>query len=258
MRYRPLGTDPDDPRLGRLLPDDWQHLERYPLTALAATDRPTQVPVVIGVNWYEQFDAPTVGSDGYWIARGGPTTLTRIRGGHAVCLEPGGNPDTTGWWEFHDQLREGSCVGWAWSRCMALLNRQRYAARWLWDKAKQRDQWPDTNPGDSNGTSVRAAGEVLIRAGHVPWNYRLTNGDGSHIVRAGYIPQTAQGITTFRWARSVDDIHAVLGNDRADKLGAVPLLNSWGKSWPRRVWLPDGVMDRLLREQGEAAVPTDR
>lgn len=256
MRYRPLGTDPHDPRLGRFLPDDFEHLDRYPLTALAATDRPTQVPVVIGVNWYQEMDTPTLGSDGYWIARDG--RLTRIRGGHAVCLEPGGNPDLTGWWEFYNQIREGACVGMAWSRAMSILNRVRYSGRWHWDRCKELDQWRETNPGDNNGTSVRAGGEVLIRLGHVPWSPRLANGDGSHIARAGYVPRATAGIHTFRWARSVDDIHAVLGNVRADKLGAISILNSWGKSWPRRVWLPDSVMDRLLREQGEAAVPTDR
>lgn len=257
MRYRPIGTDPHDPRLGRFIPDDFEHVTKYPLTALAATDRPTRVPVIIGVNWYREFDTPTEGSDGYWIARDG--RLTQIRGGHCVCLEPGDNPDLTSWWEFYDQGREGACVGYGWSRAMSILNRRRYAARWLWDRAKQRDQWPDTNPGDSNGTSVRAGGEVLIRNGHVPWSLSLTAGDGSHVARAGYTPRAAEGITTFRWAQSVADIHAVLSNPRADRLGAVPVLNSWGRAYPRRVWMPDSVMDRLLlREQGEAAVLTDR
>src|SRR5690242_6882289 len=55
MRYRPLGSDPADPRLGRFVPDDWRHVERYPLTALSEADRPTRAPVVIGVNWYSAF-----------------------------------------------------------------------------------------------------------------------------------------------------------------------------------------------------------
>src|SRR6266511_2692525 len=54
MRYRPLGSDPLDPRLGRFIPDDWQHVERYPLSALTDEDRPTNSPVVIGVNWYTE------------------------------------------------------------------------------------------------------------------------------------------------------------------------------------------------------------
>jgi hypothetical protein len=62
----------------------------------------------------------------------------------------------------------------------------------------------------------------------------------------------------FRWARSVEDVHRVLGNPRADELGAVPILNSWGETYPHRVWLPDDVLERLIQEDGEIAVPTDR
>ena len=58
MRYRPIDHDPEDPRLGRFIPDDWGHVESYPLTALAPEERPTQSPVVIGVNWYSEFDDP--------------------------------------------------------------------------------------------------------------------------------------------------------------------------------------------------------
>ena len=52
---------------------------------------------------------------------------------------------------------------------MSLLNRKRYDARWLWDWAKSTDEWPETNPGDDQGTSVRAACEILRARGHVPW-----------------------------------------------------------------------------------------
>ncbi len=52
---------------------------------------------------------------------------------------------------------------------MSLLNRKRYDARWLWDWAKSTDEWPETNPGDDQGTSVRAACEILRSRGHVPW-----------------------------------------------------------------------------------------
>lgn len=94
MRYRPIDRDPDDPRLGRFIPDDWRHVENYPLTA---ESRPTTpVPVVIGVNWYTEFDHPEADADGVqFVARGGADTLTTIRGGHAICLEPGGEPTST-------------------------------------------------------------------------------------------------------------------------------------------------------------------
>jgi len=258
MRYRPLDGEPEDDRLGRFIPDDWGHVEKYPLAALAAEARPARVPVVIGVNWYAEFYDPErdEATGEYFVARSGASSLTRIRGGHCVCLEPGGEPDPEAWWEFYDQGREGACVGFGWSRCMSILNQELYAARWLWDQSKKRDQWPETNPGDDDGTSVRAAAEVLAELGHVGWQGGYADDD--HVERDTYAPVPDYGISRFRWARSVDEVHAVLGNDRADELGAVPILNSWGRGYPHRTWLPDDVLERLMDEQGEVAIPTDR
>ena len=259
MRYRPISEDPHDGRLGRFIPDDWGHVEGYPLTALPEEERPTRVPVVIGVNWYAELFRPEMdaGTGEYFVARDGPSSLTTIEGGHCVCLEPGGEPDTEEWWDFYDQGREGACVGFGWSRCMTILNQGKiYAPRWLWDRSKESDQWPETNPGDNEGTSVRSAGEVLNGHGHVPWEDDLSDDD--HMERASYSPTLEEGISTFRWAQSIDEVHGVLGNDRADELGAVPFLNSWGRGYPHRTWMPDEVLDRLMAEQGEVAIPTDR
>lgn len=258
MRYRPMDTDPADQRLGRFVPDDWAHVERYPLTALPGEQRPTRVPVVIGVNWYEAFYRP--GRDDstgeYWVAQNS-SDLGRIRGGHCVCLEPGGSVDTSEWWTFYDQGSEGACVGFGWSRCMSLLNGERYAARWLWDRAKEIDQWPETNPGDSEGTSVRSAADVLRNHGHVDWD-QSSMADDTHTERGRYAPALEDGITRVRWARSVQEVHEALGNPEADRLAAVPFLNSWGDNYPRRTWMPDAVLERLLREDADMAVPTDR
>lgn len=259
MRYRPIDGEPDDQRFGRLIPDDWRHVERYPFAALSVEDRPSRRPVVIGVNWYREMDDPEKdeSSGEFFIARGGAKSLTKIRGGHCVCLEPGGEPDHTDWQTFYDQGREGACVGFGWSRCMTILNGgQLYAARWLWDRAKERDEWSETNPGDPNGTSVRAAAEVLVDMGHVDWKQAFAEDD--HLTRASYQADLKDGIQVFRWARTVDEVHEALGNERADQLGAVPLLNSWGSGYPHRVWLADDVLDRLIKEDGEIAIPTDR
>jgi hypothetical protein len=56
----------------------------------------------------------------------------------------------------------------------------------------------------------------------------------------------------------VDEVHGVLANEKADELGAVPILNSWGEGYPARVWMPDDVLDRLMKEEGEIAIPADR
>ncbi len=80
MRYRPMDDEPSDPRLGRFQPDDWEHLDSYPLMAAAIPADPT--PVVIGVNWYREFFEPELddATGEYWLAPGGPQTLTRIAG----------------------------------------------------------------------------------------------------------------------------------------------------------------------------------
>jgi hypothetical protein len=233
-------------------------VEKYPLTALAVEERPKRVPVVIGVNWYAEFDKPEPDENGdNFVARGGADSLTQVRGGHCVCLEPGGEPDPEEWWDFYDQGQEGACVGFGWSRCMSILNAgDLYAARWLWDRAKDSDQWPETNPGDNNGTSVRSAGDVLQDAGHVDWSEPYADDD--HTARADYTADPDDGVTSFRWAQSVDEVHSALDNPKADQLGAVPFLNSWGRNYPHRTWMPDDVLDRLMREEGEIAIPTDR
>jgi hypothetical protein len=258
VRYRPIDHDPEDPRLGRFIPDDWEHVDKYPSAALPDEARPKKVPVVIGVNWYSEFDNPEVdeSTGEHFVARGGADSLTQIRGGHCVCLEPGGEPDNDDWWDFYNQGSEGACVGFGWSRCMTILNNELYGARWLWDRSKETDEWPETNPGDNDGTSVRAAGNVLAKAGHVDWKDDYADDD--HNERRDYQPAADNGITRFRWARSVDDVHGVLGNDRADELGAVPFLNSWGADYPHRTWMPDDVLDRMMKEDGEVAIPTDR
>ena len=193
--------------------------------------------------------------------------------------------------EFYDQGAEGACVGFGSSHMMSILNKHRFDARWLWDQAKMVDEWPDTNPGDDQGTSVRAAMDVLRRAGH------------SRIVRGHREPvELGEGIDANRWATTVDEMRTAihlgvpvtigvnwydafdfpdqvrsdffaaklrpLGSVRgghcvcvfaaSDRRQAVAFTNNWGASYPRKVWVPYEVMQRLLDEEGEATLVTDR
>ena len=43
-----------------------------------------------------------------------------------------------------------------------------------------------------------------------------------------------------------------------DRAGAVRILNSWGRGYPHRVWMPDETLQRLIDEDGEVALITDR
>jgi hypothetical protein len=235
--------------LGRLVPPDFDHVEKYPLSALPAEAKPaTHVPVVIGVNWYEGFDQPEVErhSDGdiYWIGRG---PMGNIRGGHCVCLEPARDPEVKGseqddkrWWEFYDQGQEGACVGFGSTRMMTLMNRHRYDAFWLYHEAQRVGGYEG-----QEGAYVRDALKVLQTEGH-----RVTHLDGD-TDRA----KASEGINAYRWATSVDQVLDALGTPG---LGYVTVLNSWGVSYPQRVRLPAEILHRLINESGEIGLVTDR
>jgi hypothetical protein len=250
--------------LGRRVPTDWKHYEKFPLTAVTLPSDP--VPVAIGVNWYSNFDVPVWKNNRWWIGLD-HNKLGTIRGGHCVALEPGDALDANGtitrklqdsdsWWDFYNQGAEGACVGFGTSRMMSLLNRKRYDARWLWDWAKKGDSWSDTNPGDDNGTSVSAACAVLLSQGHVPWSTAYANRD--YVERDREVPKSSEGINAYRWARTVDEVRSVLKSPANERAGAVRILNSWGRDYPHRVWMPYETLARLIEEDGEVALVTDR
>lgn len=222
-------------KLDRLPPADWVHVEKYPLSAAPVT-KPT--PVVLGINWYDAFDDPELADDGRWWIRA--KNLGSIRGGHCLTVKSK-QPDQLGWYRFYDQGEEGACVGFGVSRAMTMLNRVTYDAFWLYHEAQKMDEWPGE---DYDGTSVRAGLGVAATKGLK----RLPSGD----VAAG------DGISAYRWTIDVEEVHRTIGLPLADQLEAVPLVNSWGAYYPHVTWLPDSVLERLLREDGEAAVITDR
>lgn len=228
--------------LGRRKPTDFTHVEKYPLTLETTPAKP--VPVTLGIDWYENFDTPVLKDGKYWIGLG---VLGSIRGGHCVCIPPESLKDAASWQVFYNQGQEGACVGFGSSRMMSLLNRKEYDARWLWNQAKIVDEYPDTNPGDDNGTSVRAAMDVLRTKGHVL--YKSKNEKD---------PVLVEGISANRWATSTTQVLSALKSLSYEKLKAVPILNSWGKDYPHIVWMPFTVLQKLLEDQGEATIITDR
>lgn len=207
------------------------------------------------------------------------------------------------WHPLHDQGEEGACVGFGTSMMQAINNTiecvkqgaknpyVRYNPFWLWDRAKEIDPWPDTNPGDENGTLVSSACTILQTRGHVIWE----NEADPHSYSAEL--KTA-GIAAVRWARTMDEVRTAIANDQAlsigvnwyagfdtpylsngeywiqatgvsrgghcvciygasDKRQAVKIKNSWGASYPE-VWMPYQTLARLISEQGEVALITDK
>lgn len=229
--------------LGRRPPTDDEHIRRYPLTVAALPPEP--VPVALGINWYAAFDTPVWDKIGKrWMIGNDAHNLGSLRGGHCVCIKPSGMHDGYEWWRYYDQGQEGACVGFGISRMMTLLNRRRYDALWLYREAQKVDEWPGEN---YDGTSVRAGLDVLRERGH-----RRVWGEESWAARP------IEGISENRWATSVAEILTCLQSPWYTQKGFVGILNSWGRSYPHLVYMPLETLHRLLQEDGEASIITDR
>lgn len=96
---------------------------------------------------------------------------------------------------WYDQGQEGECVGFSLSWMMSILNRRKYAAHTLYLEAQARDGYPD----DDGGTTVEAGCWVLEHLGH----WRFLRG-------LQRLVSLADGITSVRWATSVDEIRTAI------------------------------------------------
>jgi len=232
--------------LGRIAPSDDEHIRRYPLLLSFAPAEP--MPTVSGINWYDRMFDPVKLSDGrYWIGvdeRGRELSdLGRIAGGHAIASRPPGMRDIAAWHDFYVQP-DGSCTGYSGCRAKTWIDRIRYDAHWLYEQAQLADEWPETPP--EEGSSVRAAFDVMREQGL----RRVYRGKT-------YPPDVANGIAANRWMRTVDEMLDVLGSATLRRIGAVPFNNTWD-GWPREVFVPLALMQRLLDENGECTTFTDR
>jgi hypothetical protein len=252
------GRTTDDPRLDRVPSATTEHIDRYPLTLATAPTKDTSM--VMGVNWYGNFDEPEqrrINGRTYWVI--GDGDLGKMRGGHSTCLRNWNITDPASWYRFYDQGEEGRCVEFATLRERSHANRVKYdiTSKWHYFQMQYLDEWPGGSyPGATpiyEGTSVRAAGEYMLHQGPIrarALGRPVTYEDAPRLVR----PE--DGINTYRWATSWDDVRAVL---RVPSwYPGVPLVNSWGTSYPHEVILLDAAGERLLSEDGEFSVVTDK
>ncbi len=133
---------------------------------------------------------------------------------------------------------------------MSLLNRKRYQPRPLYDAAQLIDGWP----GEAyDGTSVSAGLDIARMHGLVPATSREAHIIGKNEVMR--LPIAGDGIAANRWALNMDDVLGVLGRANQE---AIPFLNSWGTRYPHITWMPVEVHARLMGEDGEYGIITDR
>jgi hypothetical protein len=167
-----------------------------------------------------------------------------------------------------------------------------YNPWWLWKTAKTIDGIEHVDADE--GTTVNAACTVLKTQGHVLWNDENNPESFSDIdpsfgiaaVRWGTsVDQIRTAINAdipvslgVNWYGDFDDPiyidteywigkngiqkpirggHDVCLYGASDRRQAVKLKNSWGASYPE-VWVPYSVLERLLSEDGEASMVTDR
>jgi hypothetical protein len=230
--------------LGRRVPTDWQHVEKYPLRAVSPIA--AHGPAVWGINWYSNFDEPTLLQTGYgpeyWIGLD-HNKLGYNEGGHAIAQPYVGANDLERWYYWYNQGQAPHCVGYSLSRAMSWLNRRFYDADWLYYEAQKVDEWDGE---DYEGTSVRGGCRILNTVGH----RRIYNGETLNA-------NIQHGIAAYRWITDVNEVLQVVGGIQQER-GAITWRNSWGRGYPQKVWLPAETAQRLLDEDGELAVFTDR
>jgi hypothetical protein len=207
------------------------------------------VPVTIGIPWFTAFDSPIERDGEYYFPTG---NLGTVRGGHCTCLEPapqngqpGGEQDESAWWAFYNQGEEGACEGFGHARSLSLLYRKTFDAFWLYDDARRIEGTFPSGEGSTN----RAVAEALVK-----WGAHYETGQVA--ARTSWhtgVPGVK--IAGVRWATTWQEVLETLGF----KEGPVPLLNSWGTAYPKRVLVPDEVGVQLIeREDGEADIFVER
>jgi hypothetical protein len=174
-----------------------------------------------------------------------------------------------GWWG--NQGSEPECVAYAWTHWLEdgpLTQPGPAPLRdpgLLYDEAQREDEWPGEG---YDGTSVRAGAKVLQRLGYVlsyHWAWDLQTAlDG--LFEAGPV---VMGTNWYRSMFEPDEEgyireltggivggHAWLINGGSRSRGIVRCKNSWGRDWGRggTFWLPFELLERLIAEDGEAAL----
>ena len=252
------GRESFDHRFDRIPSETTEHLEKYPLTRSTMPSSPSSME--LGVNWYSNFDNPrlvTIRGVKRWVI--GEGSLGQVLGGHAICARHWLLKDLKSWWRYYNQGQEGRCVEFAKLRLMSQLNRTRYdiTSRFHYHTDQHRDEWVGCYLGHDGfryeGTSVRAGLEGLRVDGAIPakWFGRPISAE-----EAPSRIRLQDGISEYRWAKSLDDVRTALGVP--SYLPGIPINNSWGTDYPHEVILLNEAAERLLREDGEFGIVTDR
>lgn len=171
-----------------------------------------------------------------------------------------------------DQGREGACVGYAITHEAAakpkpvrgLTAADAYA---VYSRARELDAWPGEN---YSGTSVLAGLKAARERGWII-EYRWAFGLDDVTLALGHAGPVVLGIAWYEsmyqprsgWLQiegAVVGGHAILARGVNFRSRKVLLHNSWGADWGGNgtAWITFENLERLLQEDGEAAVPLVR
>jgi hypothetical protein len=235
-------------KFGRLLPPDFTHMTKYPVLSSMAPPPVVERKLSLPANYQSHYN----------------------------------------------QGNTNGCVGASCSIAMAILNYgDIYDWAWLWQNAKDYDYIWSTKRGDDQGTTVNGAMRVLRNLGHVeidpilkmPAKPHKDDGiaeyrwDHTHQGIFWSISKGVPVIVATAWHMSMDyptmkdgeymiglaeDIGPIEGSHAYCIVGAstskklVYIAQSWGRDWPELVGMPTAFLDKLLANQGEVALITDR
>lgn len=172
-----------------------------------------------------------------------------------------------------DQGREGACVGHGWTGELTArpkpvhMDKPDEYAHFLYRRCQQIDPWPGD---DYDGTSVLAGAQEL-KARRLIGGYEWAFTFDAALMAIAYRGPVVLGIPwydsmyeaaggTVRVGGSMVGGHCILARGVSLRRRSVLLRNSWGKSYGigGDAWIGFDDLRRLLREDGEAVIPTGR
>jgi hypothetical protein len=221
--------NPTHELLGRLVPPDFEHVEKYNARTIAA---PSPTNVVFGINWYDSFFTPKL-IDGKSVIASG-RNWGRVAGGHAIRALRKGYVEANGVSVEYDQRKTPRCVGYSSSAELNDMTGLDVDPDQTYRDAQALDSIPGTN---YDGTELRAAFDAFRKLGPA------LKTKGGPIKRG---PK----IAGYYWCTSEAEVSRTLGYGDGDDFKA--LHQTWHASgYPDVIWLPRSAVPRLLRENGE-------
>lgn len=121
----------------------------------------------------------------------------------------------------YNQGETNGCVGFSSSWMMSIYNRERYNATWLYHRACEIDGDPETTPEADIGTYVRSAFDAIRKLGHMETEAAQ--------------PDPRNGILSFYWCTSVDEIRTAISINRPVVLGI-----NWYEEFMKPRWRLSG------------------